>query len=514
MLRKIRIAFALVFFISITMLFLDYTGSIHTYLGWMAKIQFLPALFAVNMGVVVGLLLLTLLFGRIYCSVICPLGIFQDIVSFFSGKRKSHKNHFAYTKEKKILRYAVLVLFVVAFVAGLSSFVALLAPYSSFGRIVSNIFSPLYLMGNNLLASLASHMDSYRFYETDVWLKSIPTLVIALVSFFVIGILAWFGGRTYCNTICPVGTILGSLSRYSIFHPVIDKTKCKKCGKCAKKCKASCIDSKEGKIDYSRCVDCFDCLENCHFGAISFARKSKQKVNKEKGIERLNTSEMTKSTKENTPDETISKSRRHFLSVAMLMTAATAVKADEKIFDGGFADIKEKKEPNRATPIVPAGAFGLRHFSRHCSACGLCISVCPNQVLRPTNRLLKQMQPEVSYERGYCRPECTKCSEVCPTGAIKRIDKAKKSSIQIGHAVWIKENCIPLKDGVSCNSCETHCPVQAITMVSSDPEYSNSVKIPVIDAERCIGCGACENLCPSRPFSAIYVEGHEQHKFI
>lgn len=124
------------------------------------------------------------------------------------------------------------------------------------------------------------------------------------------------------------------------------------------------------------------------------------------------------------------------------------------------------------------------------------------------------MQPESSYERGYCRPECTRCSEVCPAGAIVKITKADKSSIQIGHAVWVKENCVPLTDGVECGNCARHCPVGAITMVPSVAGDAGSPKIPAVNTERCIGCGACENLCPARPFSAIYVEGHETHRII
>ena len=124
------------------------------------------------------------------------------------------------------------------------------------------------------------------------------------------------------------------------------------------------------------------------------------------------------------------------------------------------------------------------------------------------------MQPEVQYERGYCRPECVRCSEVCPTGAIKPITKEEKSSIQIGHAVWRRCNCIVHTDKVECGNCARHCPTGAIQMVPQDPNDKKSLKIPVINTERCIGCGACENLCPSRPFSAIHVEGHEVHREI
>ena len=120
----------------------------------------------------------------------------------------------------------------------------------------------------------------------------------------------------------------------------------------------------------------------------------------------------------------------------------------------------------------------------------------------------------MSYERGYCRPECTRCSDICPAGAIKPLDGAEKSSIQIGHAVWIRKNCLPIADGIECGNCERHCPSGAIEMVPSDPDDETSAYIPVVNEARCIGCGACEYVCPSRPFPAIYVEGHEVHRTI
>ena len=493
MLRKIRIALASLCFVLITLLFLDFTGTLHTWFGWLAKIQFLPAVLALNLGVVVFLILLTLLFGRVYCSVICPLGVMQDIFAWFG--RKSKKNRYTYSPAKSVLRYTVLGIFVVALIAGVGSVVALLAPYSSYGRIAQNLLAPFWAWGNNLFAYIAERADSYAFYEKEVWLKSLPTFIIAFVTVVCLAILAWRNGRTYCNTICPVGTVLGFFSRFSWMKPVIDTDKCVNCGLCGRNCKAACIDTKNHTIDYSRCVSCMDCLEKCHTHAIRYGRMKK-------------TEPVTSESK------TVDTSRRTFLTGVGVLAATAAVRAQEKTVDGGLAAITDKKIPDRATPIVPPGAQSLRHMAQHCTGCQLCVSVCPNDVLRPSTKLTTLMQPEASYERGYCRPECVRCSEVCPAGAILKITPVDKSAIQIGHAVWVKDNCVSLTDGVECGNCVRHCPTGAITMVASDPEDPYSPKIPAVNIELCIGCGACENLCPARPFSAIYVEGHTHHRTI
>lgn len=502
MLRKIRLAMAVLFFTLITLLFLDFTGTVHAWLGWLAKIQFLPALLALNVGVVVFLLALTLVGGRVYCSVICPLGVFQDGVSWIAAKRK--KNRFRYSKAVNGLRYGVLILFVAALVAGIGSVVALLAPYSSYGRMVSHLLAPLWQWGNNGLAYLAERMDSYAFYPVDIWLKSIPTLAIAAVTFVVITVLAWRNGRTYCNTICPVGTVLGAVARFAWLKPVIDTSKCNSCGLCARNCKASCIDPKAHAIDYSRCVACMDCLEKCKQGAIRYIHPGK----KEKAAVEPEAVAFGRSGGE------IGNSRRNFLTATTVLATTSLLKAQEKKVDGGLAEIKEKKIPSRETPITPPGSLSARNMASHCTACQLCVSVCPNGVLRPSSGLQTWMQPEMSYERGYCRPECTKCADVCPAEAIRLITVAEKSAIQIGHAVWIRENCVVLTDGVECTNCVRHCPTGAIQLVPSDPAVADSPKIPVVNTERCTGCGACENLCPARPFSALYVEGHEMHRTI
>ena len=499
MLRKIRTTLAILCFALITLLFLDFTGTLHAWFGWLAKIQFLPALLALNLGVVALLVLATLLFGRIYCSIICPLGVMQDIIARFGSRGRKRKYRYSYSPAKNWLRYGVLALFIAALVAGIGSFVALIAPYSAYGRIAQNLLAPLYGWGNNLLAYLAERADSYAFYRTEVWICSLTTLLIAAATLILLVVLAWRNGRTWCNTVCPVGTVLGFFSRFSLFRPVIDTAKCNACGLCARQCKASCIDSKHHAIDYSRCVACMDCLDNCKQGAISYRRR---------------TFGMHPSKAKKPAAAPQDASRRSFLTGTGILLGTGLVRAQEKKVDGGLAVILDKKAPARHTPIVPPGAVSLRHLAQHCTGCQLCVAVCPNGVLRPSSGIMTLMQPESSYERGYCRPECVKCSEVCPAGAIEPITVADKSAIQIGHAVWVRENCVPLTDGVACGNCARHCPTGAITMVPSDPSMADSPQVPVINEERCIGCGACENLCPARPFSAIYVEGHECHRTI
>ena len=483
---------AAVAFVLVTLLFLDLTDNLRHLFGWMAKIQFLPALLAMNLVVVVALLLLTLVFGRIYCSVICPLGVMQDLMARFNRK----KNKYSFSKAKSWLRYGVLAVFVIALLAGVGSLVALLAPYSSYGRIANNLLLPVYELVNNGLASLAERYDSYAFSSTNIWMKSVPTFIIAVATFVILFVLAYRNGRTYCNTICPVGTFLSLFARFSWMRIKIDEDKCIKCGKCARGCKAACIDFKNHKVDYSRCVVCGDCIESCKFGALKY-----------------DNTRLHNKHHEDAKAEKIDPSKRSFL-IATALASTAALAQEAKHVDGGLADIIEKKAPERNTPVVPPGARSLKNIRQHCTGCQLCVSECPNDVLRPSGDLTSLMQPVMSFEKGYCRPECTRCSEVCPAGAIKLIDKEEKSSIQIGHAVVAVDFCISAKGESECGNCARHCPAGAIEMVPSDPDDDLSPSVPAVNESACIGCGACEHLCPVRPLSAIHVEGHEVHKLI
>lgn len=494
MLRKIRIALAVLFFAGITLLFI---GIGQQWWGWMAKVQFLPSCLALNFTVIIGILLLTILFGRIYCSVICPMGVFQDIIIWlrrqaglilhkinerriknYAEAKKAGKDvgqlstikrevkHFKYNKEHKWVRYPVLFLTIAAILSGLQVFVAIIAPYSAYGRIVHTAVG--FGKGESLAPAL---------------------LITAAVSFVAIVLCAWLWGRAYCNTICPVGSVLGLFSRFSLFHIKIDASKCKACGRCGRGCKSSCIDMDAHTVDYSRCVDCFDCIKRCTEGAISF------------GIGKPDIAETAKT------EETDNSRRQFIMTTALIGGAAVTAKAQGHL-DGGLADVTPKSKPARSERLVPFGSGSVENFYSRCTGCQLCVSNCPNHVLRPSTDLEHLLQPEMGYENGYCRPECTICSTVCPSGAIKPIEKEQKLSTHIGRAAVNYDLCISALGQDSCGNCSRHCPVGAILMVD-DPESGH--KIPAVAEEVCIGCGACEFLCPSRPISAITVNGLSVH---
>lgn len=516
MLKKIRRFLAVLCFVAVTLLFLDFTGALHHWLGWAAKVQFFPAVLAANFIIVAVLVLLTLVFGRIYCSVVCPLGVMQDLISWLHGKRK--KNRFTYSKEVKWLRYPVLAVFIALVIAGVGATLTLLEPYGTYGMIATNLFQPLYQWCNNGLAAIAEHYESYTFYSTDVWVKSATALALSAVLFAVIGILAWRGGRTYCNTICPVGTLLSFVSRFSILKVHIDHDKCIKCGLCTRNCKASCINHEDGTVDHCRCVTCGNCIEKCHKDAIYYGRPRKGSQGTMPSLESSHGKSDTSDTSEKS-DPHIDKGKRAFLIGAGTAVAITALAQAKKKVDGGLAAIEDKQMPKRKNPITPPGSISARNMARHCTACQLCVAECPNQVLVPSGEMMTLMQPMMSYERGYCRPECTRCSQVCPAGAIKPITVEEKSSLQVGYAVWDHFLCIPTrdkdKDGnpISCGNCATHCPTGAITMMPLDENVENSPMVPkAINRDKCIGCGACEHVCPARPTAAIHVEGLEDHR--
>ena len=215
-------------------------------------------------------------------------------------------------------------------------------------------------------------------------------------------------------------------------------------------------------------------------------------------------------------DGTPSISRRGFFlsAAAAAGGAAVAATGDDKVFDGGFADVSRPGVPERKTPVLPPGAVSATQFSRRCVSCQLCVAQCPNGVLRPSLSPKDAMRPVMGFERGYCRPECNRCGSVCPAGAIRFVSPDKKRFVRTGLAHWRKDACIAAQESIDCSACERHCPAGAIARVPMDPAVPSSPKVPVVDPLKCTGCGACEHLCPARPAPGMVVEGYAVHRTV
>lgn len=472
-LKQARMVLACSVFVLFVLLFLDWGGIFDKALGWLPKTQFMPAIIGGSVAVAILIIVVTMIFGRVYCSVLCPWGLLQDgIYRLSTAGPKKRRFRMRFTPNRHALRLAVLVVFLLAVAFGFGSIAYLIEPYSNFGT---------------LMGALKGRVG-------------LEVSIVALVTLIVLVIFVLKGGRAWCNTVCPVGTVLGIFSRKSLFRPVINMDKCVSCGLCGKACRASCIDTENHRVDMSRCVLCFDCLDNCREGAIEYKWTG--------GSETGKTSETPKTSGASEDGG----SRRAFLSAAALAVGTVALKAEAG--QGGLAVLQKKQTPERAVQICPAGSASLASFNSRCIGCQLCVSVCPNGVLSPAVSFDNFMHPVMNYEKGFCRPECTACSDVCPAGAIRKVTVEEKSSISIGHAVYNSFSCIVNTDGVSCGNCARHCPTGAITMVPNMFGTSADSLVPSINAEKCIGCGHCEYVCPVRPVSAIYVEGNEVHHVI
>ena len=484
MLRKIRIGISLLFFVLITFYFIDFAGLLPDGMHVLAHMQFVPALLSLQIGILVFLFFLTFVLGRVYCSSICPMGVFQDIMSRIGKKKK-----YTYHPAKTLLRWSVLAAVLAAALLGFPLLLTLLDPYSAYGRVAVQVFKPVYMAGNNMLAWICMHFDNYNFYYVDMAVRTLAALLIGIFTFLLIGFLGWKYGRIWCNTVCPVGTVLGFISRYSLFKIDINKPACNGCGKCGRNCKASCLDTKNHVIDHSRCVMCFDCIENCSQHAIRFAGKAKKGMNIKKGT------------------EPVDKSKRRFLATTAVAVMATPLSITEK----AEAAVNKNKPYTLKYPIAPPGAKSIQHLSRHCTGCQLCVTRCPSHVLKPAfleYGLGGMMQPLMSFEKEFCNFDCTVCSDVCPNGAIKPLTIEEKHETQVGRVVFIKDNCIVYTDATSCGACSEHCPTQAVSMIP----YKDGLTIPSVNPDICVGCGGCEYVCPVRPFRAIHVEGNEIQK--
>ncbi|MDR1226639.1 MAG: 4Fe-4S binding protein [Prevotellaceae bacterium] len=479
-LRTIRATLGVLVLVLFTACFLMRDQN-HPVFQTLAHLQAIPALMMMGASLlpIVVLLALTLLLGRIYCSVLCPLGLLQDVFNRLAKMVRKKKKKFIYVKPNTITRYSILVTTVFAWIVGFNAAVSLLDPYGAFGRIASNIMRPLYYGINNMLAWVLNSFDIYSVYKISVKTVSVSAAMVASVTLLVVSVMLLLRGRLYCNSICPVGTGLGLLSKLSLFRVKIGDGGCNSCGLCAMNCKSSCIDSKAKEIDQTRCVSCYSCLSVCNRNAVklqwSYRKKSAAPVDEDKRNAMV----------------------AGVVALAALPASAMAQVVAKPLYFSGD------------DPIMPPGARSIKNFRNKCTACHLCVSKCPSQVIKPSfleYGLAGMLQPRMDYKISFCTYDCTVCSTVCPNGALGELTKEDKHDLQIGKAHFDREICVVYTDETDCGACSEHCPTQAVHMVP----YKNGLRIPEVNVNICVGCGGCQYICPVRPHTAIHVSGSSE----
>ena len=526
--KHTRLWISIVMLMALGFLFLDFSESLSSL--WYRRIvwlQFVPSLMkflqtmwhglAVTAYGFIVVLILTALFGRVYCSYICPLGIFQDVISWFSKKVRNlgqKKFRFRFAPPKKRLRYAIFAVVCLSLLTGSLFLLNMLEPFSNFGRFVSDFFRPVYIMCNNLLDKIFVSFGSYALYPVSVAKTDSYALIVPAFMFGLVVWLSVWRGRLFCNTVCPIGTLLGFISNLSLYKIRFDGSACNRCGKCMFVCKSQCINVKNREVDFSRCVGCGNCIQSCDKNAIryslSLTRKKVEPVPLLTDVSKrdfVRNGALLAIFSGLTSIQLSAQSVGRFAQNNRLRRRMRLHRKDRDTFGAGKGQIAFEA----SHPITPPGSQNVAHFMHTCTACHLCVSVCPTKVLKPSfleYGFSGMMLPHMDFDVSFCNYKCTKCTEICPNGALLPLTAEKKRTTQIGVASFEKRNCVVYIDETSCGSCSEHCPTKAVRMVP----YKDGLTIPEVTPEICIGCGACEYACPSTPYKAIVVDGHPEHQ--
>jgi len=494
-LKRLRVVVSLVFLVLIFFLFIDFTNLFSSAIvEGILFFQFVPSFIKfINItGIIVSgyiiVLIFILLFGRVYCSSFCPLGALQDVLSFFS-KKFGKKKMFRYSKPYHLPGYSILIITLILLAFGSLLFVNLLDPYSLFGKFISDLARPVYYGVNNLLAFVLEPLEIYTIYPVKLKAYNWISFGFSIFMLFLVIRLSLKKGRLYCNTVCPVGTFFGLISRISVFKIVLDETTCTSCGICGSQCKAECINTLDKTVDFSRCVGCFNCLTVCPGNGVLFKRSWFSKP-----------PDLVKAELNQGNGRRMFLFRSSSFLIGLLSVAGNL---------SGQIPAKGKKEVVKKYAVTPPGSLNADHFHENCTACHLCVSACPTHVLQPSVTEYGWdglFQPTMDYNASFCNYECKVCCDICPTGAIMSLPIWQKKRTQLGKATFIKENCIVYTDETACGACSEHCPTKAVNMIF----YKGRLTIPEVTDKICIGCGACEYACPTTPLS-IYVEGNPVH---
>lgn len=365
------------------------------------------------------LAVVTLLFGRIYCSTLCPLGLMQEALMFFFRRRVPYQKNWPY-------KYFLSVVMLGTLIGGSAWLMRLTDPYTLAGAAVTGS-------------------------------------VFALAAVFLIAVLVWYRGRFFCSNICPVGTLLGCVAKHAVNKIYIKADQCISCGLCARNCPTGSIDFKSHTVNNETCIKCFKCLGACRKNGLRYGKMPSPKV-------------------------PFNPRRRQFLVNGALVAAfAVALKSGLELSKAVIEKVRKV--------ILPPGASNPGDFANRCLNCNLCVQSCPMKILKKADDTYPAVH--IEYQDRFCLYDCHRCSEVCPSGAIKKLSLAEKQKLQIGMAVVDEKNCI------RCGLCVIKCPRQII--------HKEDGGFPQINADECIGCGACQSVCPVK---AITISALEKQKFL
>jgi polyferredoxin len=434
--------------------------------------------------IVIGL---TLILGRFFCGWFCPLGTLLDLSHRLLPPRKkpvgSRWRNWKYGILGFVLVSALFRLPLVGYVDPFSLLVRglTLAVDPFFNWTVTAPFDLLFQHGPKALTRVSEPV--YEFLKTFLLpyhQKTFSWTLLSLAILLSVFALEKLERRFWCRNLCPLGGLLALLSRIGLLRGHILAT-CKDCQVCTRICRMGAIDD-EKRIAPHECNLCLDCLEKCPSHIISFRFKRPEEKTAPLGI-----------------------SRRAFvglLSSGVLLPAFFRVRGEGKTPDPLL--------------IRPPGALKETDFLNRCVRCGECMKVCITNALHPTlleSGLEGLFSPRLVPRIGYCEFNCTLCGQVCPTGAIRRLDVQEKQRTVIGSAFFDKNHCLPYAKGIPCIVCEEHCPTPVKAIQFREAEATNpegrpvKIKQPYLVDTLCIGCGICENRCPLEGNKGVVVEG-------